>query len=121
MKKALIILTGFSGLVFTAISCSKDKSSGGGTPFTVDCATVTNKAFAADVNPIIQSTCAVSGCHASGSTNGPGALTSYAQISGAASNIRSAVSTGRMPQTGSLSSAAKSSIICWIDAGAPNN
>lgn len=121
MKKALIILTGISTLIVTAISCSKDKSSGGGTPFTVDCATITNKAFAADVSPIIQTSCAISGCHASGSTNGPGALTSHAQISAAGSSIRSAVSSGRMPQSGTLSSAQKSSIICWIDSGAPNN
>lgn len=121
MKKALIILTGYILSASLLISCSKDKSSGGSTPFTVNCATVTNKAFAADVSPIIQSSCAISGCHASGSTNGPGELTSHAQISAAASNIRSAVSTGRMPQTGTLSSAQKSSIICWIDSGAPNN
>lgn len=121
MKKALIILSGILLSVVFLYSCSKDKNSGGSTPFTVDCTTITNKAFAANVSPIIQSSCAISGCHASGSTNGPGELTSYAQISAAASNIRSAVSTGRMPQTGTLSSAQKSSIICWIDSGAPNN
>jgi hypothetical protein len=120
MKKALIIFC-ISGLVLIAASCSKDGGSGGSTPFTVNCATVTNKAFAADVSPIIQSSCAISGCHAAGSTNGPGALTNYTEISAAASNIRSAVSTGRMPQSGSLSSAQKSSIICWIDNGALNN
>lgn len=102
------------------VSCSKDNNGGGGT-FTVDCSTVTNKAFAADVNPIIQSTCAVSGCHATGSGNGPGALTTYSQISAAASRIRTAVANGSMPQGGSLSTSQKNSIICWIDNGAPNN
>lgn len=121
MKKALILTSCMAVCIFLVSSCSKDKDSGGSTPFTVDCNTVTNKSFAAHVSPIIQSSCAISGCHASGSTNGPGALTSYAEIAGAATNIRSAVSTGRMPQTGTLSSAQKSSIICWIDSGAPNN
>ena len=117
MKK---ILVSIPALFVLLAACSKDKDSST-PPFTVNCATVTNKAFAADVQPIIQSTCAISGCHASGSANGPGELNTYAQISGAASNIRSAVSTGRMPQTGSLRNAQKSSIICWIDSGAPNN
>jgi hypothetical protein len=119
MKKISFILpvTMFSFLLIS--SCSKEGGGGGST--TVDCNTVSNKAFAADVNPIIQSTCAISGCHASGSTNGPGALTSYTEIFNARTNIRSAVSSGRMPQTGSLSTSQKNSIICWIDGGAPNN
>lgn len=120
MKKALILLAYAGVAASLGTACSKDKTTSN-PPFTVNCSTVTNKAFAADVSPIIQSSCAISGCHASGSTNGPGELTNYLQISSAASNIRSAVSTGRMPQTGTLSSAQKSSIICWIDSGAPNN
>lgn len=120
MKRTLLF--GFAALTATLLmhSCSKEKGGGGGaTP--VDCATVNNKAFAADVNPIIQGTCAVAGCHAAGSTNGPGPLTNYSEIFSARSSIRSAVSTGRMPQTGSLSTSAKNSITCWIDSGAPNN
>lgn len=104
-------------------SCSKDGSSGGGGGggSTVNCATITNKAFAADVNPIIQSSCATAGCHAAGSTNGPGALVTYLQISAAANSIKTAVSSGRMPQGGSLTTAQKNSIICWVDGGALNN
>lgn len=122
MKKVLII-TGFISLSLNFLSsCSKDSGSGGGGGgTTVNCSTVTNKAFAADVSPIIQSVCAISGCHAAGSTNGPGALTNHSQISGASSAIRSAVSTGRMPQGSTLSASQKNSIICWIDSGAPNN
>jgi hypothetical protein len=118
MSKYLIGAVIFS-MVIGISSCSKDDNGGGTT--TVDCSTVTNKAFTADVNPIIQSTCAVAGCHATGSSNGPGALTGYTQIFNARSTIRTAVVTGRMPQGGSLSTAQKNSIICWIDNGAPNN
>jgi len=111
---ALLIITLF------IISCSKS-SGGGGGGFTVDCSIVTNKAFAADVNPIVQSTCNSASCHASGSINGPGALTNYTQFFNARSAIRAAIAAGTMPQGISLSTAQRSSIICWIDSGAPNN
>ncbi len=121
MYKALLVSLIIIFTVVVSISCSKDGSGGGGGTTTVDCNTVSNKAFAADVNPIIQNSCAQSGCHNSGSGNGPGALTNHTQIAGAASLIRSSVSSGRMPKNSSLSTAQKNSIICWIDSGAPNN
>lgn len=100
-------------LLYTA--CKKSSST------VVDCSTVSNKAFAANVNPIIQNSCNLSGCHAAGSTNGPGALTNYTEVFNAQSSVRSAVSSGRMPKNASLSSSQKNSIVCWIDNGAPNN
>jgi len=114
MKKGLTL---FSILLLVLVfACSKNTSG-----FTADCSGAT-KSFATDVNPIIQSSCATNpGCHASGSVNGPGALTTYSQIFNARSDIRSAVSLGTMPQNGSLTTAQKKSIICWIDNGAPNN
>jgi hypothetical protein len=122
MKKILSFL---SAAAVVIISCSKGSTGGGGGSGggggTVNCATVTNKAFAADVNPIIQASCNVAGCHASGSTNGPGPLTNFTQVAGAANAIRSAVSSGAMPKNSSLSTAQKNSIICWVDSGAPNN
>jgi len=80
-----------------------------------------NTAFAANVQPIIQSNCAIPECHAAGSTNGPGALTTYSQIRNAAVEIKSAVISRFMPQTGSLSTSQIKTISCWVDAGAPNN
>jgi hypothetical protein len=122
MKKALVI-TSF-GLVIL-FSCSKGNSGGsggGGGGTTVNCATVTNKAFSADILPIITSTCAVNtSCHATGSVNGPGALTNYTQVSTNAATIKSAVQSGRMPQGSSLATSQKNSITCWVDSGAPNN
>ena len=132
--KRVFILIGMGILILS--SCSKPTGGtdgggnsgggggtggGGGGSSTIDCATVTNKAFNADVLPIITGTCAAPGCHATGSNNGPGALTNYTQIFNARVQIRDAVATGRMPQTGTLSTAQKGSIICWIDSGAPNN
>lgn len=114
MSVLAIVTTGLTMFV----SCSK--SSSGGSSFTPDCST--SKSFATDVMPVIQSTCAInSTCHASGSTEGVGALTNYTQVFTSRFSIRDAVITGRMPRTGSLSNAQKNAIICWIDAGAANN
>ena len=122
MKKLIAVSTLLAVII---ISCSKSgtTSNGGGTGggTTVDCSTVTNKAFAADVAPIFSSSCAIASCHATGSANGPGALTTYQQILNNRIAIRAAVASGRMPQTGSLSTSQKNSLLCWIDGGAPNN
>jgi hypothetical protein len=107
-------------LAFILWSCSKDggtNNGGGG----LNCATVTNKAFAADVNPIIQTRCAIASCHETGSINGPGQLTSYQEIFNARTQIRAAVSSGIMPKNSTLTTSHKNSILCWIDGGAPNN
>ncbi len=107
----------FSLLLIGGWACSKDKDD-----FVVaDCTTNTSKSFATNVNPIIQSTCNNPGCHNAGSTNGPGPLTNYSQISSSASAIRAAIVSGSMPKNSSLNAAQKSSIICWVDAGALNN
>lgn len=86
-----------------------------------DCSTI-NAKFSSDVNPIIISTCAInSGCHGAGSVNGPGPLTSYTLISRAASDIKNAVVSKRMPLGSSLSDADINKIKCWVDSGALNN
>jgi len=115
--------------VCISLSCSKSGSGsttgggtgGGGGGTTVDCSAVIDKAFTANVNPIIQSTCNVAGCHNAGSFNGPGPLTTYTEVFNARVSIRNAISTGLMPQGSTLSATQKNSIICWIDGGAPNN
>ena len=125
MKKS--ILVSLAAFLLIA-SCSKSGSDGGGGNGgggggggSVNCTGVAS-AFAANVNPIIQSTCATDAtCHGAGSANGPGPLLTYTQISSAKVTIKSAVSSGLMPKVGTLTTAQKNSIICWIDGGAPNN
>jgi len=115
-------------LVFIIISCSKSGGSnnnggggGGGGGSTVNCTGVASS-FSANVNPIIQSSCATdASCHGSGSANGPGPLLTYTQISNARIAIKTAVANGTMPKTGSLTTAQKNSIICWVDGGGLNN
>ena len=125
MKKGILVILASFLLI---ASCSKGGSdggggggTGGGGGSTVNCTGVAS-AFAANVNPIIQSTCATDAtCHGAGSVNGPGPLLTYTQISGASVTIKTAVASGTMPKTGSLTTAQKNSIICWINSGSPNN
>lgn len=111
MKKILIILP---ALVIIINACSKEN-----VEYIPDCSIT--KTFAADANPLIQTYCATSGCHASGSNNGHGALTTYTEIYNARSSVRAAVADGSMPQNGSLTNEQKDAVLCWIDSGAPNN
>ena len=104
-------------------ACSKENegspNTGGGA---LACSPVTNKSFVADINPVIQSSCATTtACHGSGSVNGPGALTSYQAVFNSRNSIRTAVSSGAMPQNSTLSNSQKNSILCWIESGASNN
>jgi uncharacterized membrane protein len=113
MKKVSIILSACALI----IACSKSNNN----LTTVDCGGAA-KSYANDVSPIIKSYCATnSGCHGTGSSSGPGALTTYEQIFNARSLIRSAVASGQMPKNSSLSATQKNNILCWIDNGAFNN
>lgn len=98
-------------------ACSKK---GSDTPAPLDCTSVP-KTFSADVNPIIQSSCNTFSCHEPASSNGPGPLTNYTQVFNARTAIRQAIASGFMPRNGSLTTAQKNAILCWIDSGAPNN
>ena len=114
IRKTVIFICAFAALIINA--CSKNN----GSDYTADCSVA--KSFTTDANPVIQSYCATnSGCHGTGSTHGPGALTTYNQIYNNRSAIRTSIMNGSMPENGSLSSSQKNAVICWIDAGAQNN
>ena len=125
MKKG--ILVSLAAILLIA-SCSKSgddggggNGGGGGGGGSVNCSGVAS-GFAATVNPIIQTTCATDAtCHGTGSANGPGVLKTYTDIFNARVAIKTAVANGTMPKTGTLTTAQKNSIICWVDAGGPNN
>lgn len=123
MKK-LFTLSIMAALV-TIAACSKSDSGTttpapgtGGT--TLNCTTIDSR-FTAVVFPIIQNSCGGVGCHATGSTNGPGALTNYTQIKAAAAQIKSSVESGTMPKNGALTTAQKNAISCWVSSGGLNN
>lgn len=125
MKKSILFIL----IAFLVIaSCSKGGSDdpgggsgGGGGGGSVNCNGVP-ASFAANVSPIIQVSCATDAtCHGAGSANGPGPLLNYSQVFAARLPIKTAVANGTMPKTGTLSTAQKNSIICWVDGGGLNN
>ncbi len=128
MKKLPLFCILFLAIIIIAsqVGCSKssDGGYGGGgsnNPPTTNC-NGNNPSFANDVFPLMQTKCATnSGCHGAGSTNSGGPFTSYALINAKASNIKSQVSSGNMPKTGSITSTEKNTIICWVNNGATDN
>lgn len=115
MKNIAFVL---AGIIFLFNSCYNDKEE---ILYPGAACDGVNISFAAKVNPLIQSVCAVSGCHNAGSTNGPGPLTNYNQIKNAAVHIKSAVVSGFMPQGSTLTTTQIKTISCWVDAGSPDN
>lgn len=114
MKKILPISVLLAAALY---SCSKSETT---TPEPANC--TTEKSYATDVAPIIASSCANgSGCHGTGSSNGPGPLLTYSQVFAARNAIRSSVASGSMPKGSALTSTDKNAILCWIDNGATNN
>ncbi|MDP4263252.1 MAG: hypothetical protein Q8941_12055 [Bacteroidota bacterium] len=122
MRKVICAVFVVVTCITVIASCSKgsmaNNNSGGTTTF--DCAS-SPKTFAADANPVIQTFCNQASCHNAGSTNGVGPLTNFDQIFNARASIRAAIASGIMPQNTTLTTAQKTSIICWIDNGAQNN
>ena len=116
--KCIVTVALFS--IFLAWSCSKEGTDQNPGNNSIDCSGAP-KTFSGDVNPLVQSVCNMAACHASGSTNGPGPLTNYTQVFNARAQIRSAISSGFMPQDRTFTAAQKSAFVCWIDSGAPNN
>jgi len=105
----------FFALLFLINACSKKPE------FTADCSGPA-KSFVTDVSPVFQTSCTInSGCHGTGSSNGPGLLLNYSQVFNARVDIRSAVASGHMPLNSTLTATQKNAILCWIDNGAPNN
>lgn len=103
MKKILAVLMLSIGLW---TSCSKYSTTDTYTP---SCNGVV-KSYHTDVAPLIQSACG--NCHNFGS---------YSSLYASRNSVRNMIVTGQMPQGGSLSTAQKDAIVCWIDSGALNN
>ena len=89
-------------------------------PTAKDCSTV-DAHFAAQVQPLIQTRCAIAGCHDAASGNVGGPFTNYTQIKNKAGSIKTQVTSGAMPQGSTLTVEQIQLISCWVDSGAPNN
>ena len=126
MKKIILVA---APLIFTVIifaACSKSDSTtgtggAGSGGRTFSCAGISPK-FSADVQPILNTVCSInSNCHATGTSNSGGPFTTYAEVFAKKSNIRAAILSGVMPQSGTITQVQVNAFICWIDSGAPNN
>ena len=114
-----IFLFGLLAIMFLVSACYYDKEELL-YPSSVDpCQGVASKFT--EVNSIMKTKCAISGCHDATSTNSGGPFLNYSQIKNHTVDIKFQVQTGLMPQTGSLTAAELKTIVCWIDSGAPNN
>ncbi|MBK6774974.1 MAG: hypothetical protein IPG74_03685 [Flavobacteriales bacterium] len=82
-----------------------------------------NVTYSGTAKSILETNCAISGCHVSGGT-GPGNFTSYADVKQRVDNgtFRILVLENRtMPPSFSLSSCELEQLSIWLDAGAPEN
>jgi len=90
---------------------------------TEDCSTVQAK-FSTDILPIVNTKCAISGCHnAAAATNSSGfTLQTFDQLKDKVDRIHVRVVTQKtMPPTGPLLPAEIDKFKCWIASGALNN
>lgn len=119
----IVILPGLLATFIVLLTgCYRDKEEllypGSTTP--VDCSTVAAK-FAADVQPIILSKCALPGCHDATASGGV-ILQNYTQVSAKKDRINVRVIIEKnMPPFGALLPGEIAKIKCWIDGGALNN
>lgn len=118
MKKLITGILLVSGLTLIS-SCYYDTAEllypGG-----ANCSGVT-PSYSKEVAPLIQSRCAMAGCHSVGVTNIGGPLTTYTEIKNKAAAIKTSCLNGSMPIGGTLTVAEKKTISCWVDNGGLNN
>lgn len=69
------------------------------------------KSYLNDVKPLMQSYCV--SCH--------NTYSSYSGVKSSAASIRSSIVGGSMPKGTTMTDDQKNNIVCWIDAGMPNN
>ena len=124
MKKSFnLVIPALLFVVFITNGCYNDNAEILYGPQKTDCSTVQAK-FSTDIKPIINSKCAISGCHDGNAVNNGANLifTSYALIIPHITRIQQrALIEKTMPPTGPLTSAETDKIKCWIASGALNN
>lgn len=77
--------------------------------------------YSVNVKTIIETKCAVSGCHVSGG-GAPSNFNNFANVQSSAGEIKARTQNGNMPKNGDkLPQAELDLIACWVDDGALNN
>ena len=116
MKKLIIILI----VTFSLQSCYNDNEEDIYGPVLCDTSEVT---FSADVNPIINSSCATTNCHASGGS-GPGDFTQFDELKAKVDDgsfVNRVIEQQTMPPGTPLTDCELQTLQAWLDAGATNN
>ncbi len=96
---------------------------GTGCTVTKDVIVSSGTSWARDIKPIIDSNCAVSGCHNGDNTSIPN-WTVFSNVQSRASDIKARTGDRSMPRAGSgltLTDDEIELIACWVDDGANNN
>lgn len=109
--KSLLFIIAFVAVFQISCKKSEKNSTTNSNGYTPNCSST--KSFSAEVFPLINASCNTSGCHND--------YSNHSQINADKASIRARVLNGSMPKNSTLTSAQKDVIICWIDAGAPNN
>ena len=114
MKKLFI-----TGLVIFSFACTYDNAED---LYGIKECPPEGVSFSDEVEPIINTNCAIPGCHTSGGQQPT--LETYEQVSSNAERIKTRTSNGTMPPPVSgiiLSQKEIDDITCWVDAGALDN
>lgn len=94
---------------------------GAGCSVTQSVKVATGVKYSVDVKPIIETKCAISGCHVSGGA-APSNFLQFANVQASAAQIKTNTQNGSMPKGGTkLPQAELDLIACWVDDGALNN
>jgi uncharacterized membrane protein len=118
MKKFFFAVTLAFLMVLAACTYDKEELVA---PSDTTCTSMPAK-YSTDIQPIMQSKCAISNCHNAATAAGGHILETYAQVKNAADHIMERVVIQKnMPPTGPLPTADINKIRCWINSGAPNN
>lgn len=92
---------------------------GSGCETTESVSVLSGTSYANSVKTIIDTKCAISGCHISGT--GRQNFSTFATVQNNAAGIKTRTQSGDMPRSGSLTADEKALIACWVDDGALNN
>jgi hypothetical protein len=76
--------------------------------------------YAEDVDPIVKTKCAISGCH-NGDNGDDKNWTDFEKFQAKSQTAKTKILNGTMPKTGSLTQEEIATIACWVDQGSQNN
>ena len=101
---------------FAFSGCTKDKGE-----FAIKCDPSADVSYSAEIKPLLDVNCNTSGCHTNGFAAGD--FTSYQGIVSKFDNgsLKKRVEEKTMPPSFELPDDEIQKIVCWINAGAPNN